>query len=259
MRLRKLTCDKNAPVPIKLSGRSKDLTGQRFGRWTVLAPIGRAKSRFIIWYCRCDCGAHKGVLTNRLKSGQSKSCGCYNVDRARELTIKRNTKGFNKYVTVGNSTGLVLTSKEGYVKGMAVIDTEDLDLVNSCRWFADRNGYIKNSVDVYMSRVLMSEALNSKTHLTVDHKDHNRFNNRKENLRVCTQRQNMANMVLPKDNTSGYKGVHYDKNRKKYQASIGVNGKKKYLGRFNDPKEAAKAYNSAAIKYFGDYAYLNII
>ena len=65
-----------------------DLTGQRFGRWTVIAYAGVNKWRGARWKCLCDCGAHGIVDGWHLRSGQSQSCGCLQ----RELTITRFTK-----------------------------------------------------------------------------------------------------------------------------------------------------------------------
>lgn len=63
--------------------------------------------------------------------------------------------------------------------------------------------------------------------------------------------------LLPSHNTSGYRGVCYDKNRHKWMASIRVNRRNIYLGRFDDPQEAAKAYDEAARQHFGRGAFLN--
>jgi hypothetical protein len=68
-----------------------DRTGQRFGRWAVLARHPqelRCDSRHILWECRCDCGAERVVRGGDLRSGHSTSCGC----RSRELFVERNTK-----------------------------------------------------------------------------------------------------------------------------------------------------------------------
>jgi len=71
--------------------RLVDLTGQRFGRWQVLAlhPERKRQGRYYaIWLCRCDCGSEGIVVASKLRSGWSKSCGCLR----RETTVKRNTK-----------------------------------------------------------------------------------------------------------------------------------------------------------------------
>jgi hypothetical protein len=80
-----------------------------------------------------------------------------------------------------------------------------------------------------------------------------------ENLRICTHTQNLKNQGIRCDSTSGYKGVSWNKQRKKFEAYIMENYKKIHLGFFDIADDAANVYNSAAIKYFGEFAKLNII
>jgi hypothetical protein len=89
------------------------------------------------------------------------------------------------------------------------------------------------------------------------HKDGNGLNCQDGNLRVCTSSQNGMNRGKQSDNTSGYKGVTWDKSKGKWQASIKVNQKTIFLGRFNNVIEAAKAYDEGAKKYHGAFARLN--
>lgn len=90
----------------------------------------------------------------------------------------------------------------------------------------------------------------------VDHIDHNTLNNQRSNLRVCTVAENCRNsrkrngLHLPK-------GVSFISRDQRYQAYIYVNGRRVYLGNYLDQREAAHAYNRAAIKYFGEFAALN--
>jgi len=92
----------------------------------------------------------------------------------------------------------------------------------------------------------------------VDHKNRNGFDNRKENLRICTSAENSRNRIANKNNRFGYKGVAEAFNGK-YVAQIGFDGKKYYGGTFDTVIEAAKAYNEMAIKYHGEFARLNEI
>lgn len=91
----------------------------------------------------------------------------------------------------------------------------------------------------------------------IDHingiKDDNRFCN----LRESNYSQDMHNQGKRKHNTSGYKGVTYNKNAKKWVAQIRINWEMKYLGLFTSPENAATAYNFAAEKYHGEFARLN--
>ena len=91
----------------------------------------------------------------------------------------------------------------------------------------------------------------------VDHIDRNIYNNKKSNLRVITHAQNAMNTPFRDNNTTGYKGVSYDEDRNKYRSHITVDGVQLFLGRFKTKEEAALAYNTAALKYYGAIAWLN--
>ena len=73
--------------------KGKDISNQRFGRFTAIEPVGKSKDRKIIWLCECDCGNTKNVPINYLSSGDTQSCGCLNI----ELIVKRSkTHGMSK-------------------------------------------------------------------------------------------------------------------------------------------------------------------
>ncbi|NLB79300.1 MAG: Fis family transcriptional regulator [Clostridiaceae bacterium] len=91
----------------------------------------------------------------------------------------------------------------------------------------------------------------------IDHISRDRLDNRKINLRHVSQQQNVLNRGISKNNSTGYKGVYFDKQRKKYVAEIMCGGRKHHLGRFDTAKKAAIAYNRKAVKLFGEYAFLN--
>lgn len=93
----------------------------------------------------------------------------------------------------------------------------------------------------------------------VDHKDRDIHNCLDSNLRKCTPSQNKANRRLFSSNKSGYRGVGWHSRDEVWAAKITVNGKPKHLGYFDDIHQAAKAYNEAAIKFFGEFANLNEI
>lgn len=89
---------------------------------------------------------------------------------------------------------------------------------------------------------------------TIDHIDGNKLNNCISNLRLATMPQNIANSKRSKRNTSGYKGVSYDRERGLWRANIKAAGHHKQLGRFSTPEEAHVAYMEAARKYYGEFA-----
>ena len=106
-----------------------------------------------------------------------------------------------------------------------------------------------------MHNLVMKHKDNTET----DHINHNKLDNRRKNLRVCSCSENHMNMIIPKHNTSGYKGVCWDKSRSNYRAYIKLYQKQISLGRYSDKTSAALAYNKAALFYFGEYAKLNDI
>jgi hypothetical protein len=88
----------------------------------------------------------------------------------------------------------------------------------------------------------------------IDHINHIKDNNRWSNLRDATNSQNLANQVKPKTNTSGYKGVYWNKVHKKWCAEIGYMKKKMHLGLYTTPQEAAEAYKKKAIEIHGEFS-----
>ena len=105
---------------------------------------------------------------------------------------------------------------------------------------------------IYLHREIM-DALS--TH-EVDHINGNRLDNRKKNLRVCTHRQNLFNTTWP-NHSSKFRGVTFNTINKNWNVRLKSNGKNLYLGSFNSEIQAAKTYDSVAIKYRGEFAKLN--
>lgn len=93
----------------------------------------------------------------------------------------------------------------------------------------------------------------------VDHKDRNPLNDRIENLRAATPSENSKNKKSRTGSSSKYLGVCYNKACNYWHAAIFVNGKNKHLGSFTKEKDAARAYNEAAIKIHKEFANLNTI
>lgn len=92
----------------------------------------------------------------------------------------------------------------------------------------------------------------------IDHINGCRADNRIKNLREATNSENLMNRGKQSNNTSGYKGVYYRKDRSKWQAHIHLNGRNIYLGRFNTAEDAHKAYINAAMHMHGEFANLGV-
>ena len=119
-------------------------------------------------------------------------------------------------------------------------------------YFKDIKGKPKK---LLMHRLIM----NTPQGMDTDHINHNKLDNKRSNLRICTTSQNMMNTCLSSKNTSGFKGVFWDKRNKKWGAHIGYKKKTLYLGIFKNKINAAKAYNLKALELFKDFACLNKI
>ncbi len=99
--------------------------------------------------------------------------------------------------------------------------------------------------------------INAKRGQIVDHINGDGLDNRQSNLRICTNMQNMQNMKA-RWGKSKYKGVHWVDKQKKWRAQMTINYKRINLGYFSSEIEAAKAYDTAAIKHFGEFANINL-
>ena len=94
--------------------------------------------------------------------------------------------------------------------------------------------------------------------IMIDHKDHNRGNNRVGNLRPATASQNAANSKLYSTSTSGVKGVSFNKRRNKWKAQIRVNTNVTHIGYYANIEEAKEAYNKKALEVFGEFANIGV-
>src|SRR5258705_8794450 len=142
----------------------------------------------------------------------------------------------------------------------AIVDAEDFELLSQIPWFADwcentRSFYAKvgHRNSVRMHRFLCNCRA---TREQVDHINGNTLDNRRNNLRKCSQEQNAKNRRTLIETMSGFKGVCSIK--RSGRARIGIGSKKRItIGFFATAKDAAKAYDEAAKKYHGEFANLN--
>lgn len=134
-----------------------------------------------------------------------------------------------------------------------LVDIEDISLAINHSW-SFCNGYI----GIYHKK-FHRLVMDAKNYDNIDHINGDKTDNRKSNLRFCNAAENSANRGKQINNTSGYKGVTWSKNRNKWIAQIVSNGNYYNLGAYNCKHEAAKIYNEAALKYHGEFARLNKI
>jgi len=146
-----------------------------------------------------------------------------------------------------------------YPGHIAIVDTDNHERLSKFKWTLHQKGDCKyarrnkrhpdgKQTTILMHREILSSPM-------IDHIDGNGLNNKRTNLRPCTNSQNSANRKKSKRNTSGFKGVC--KRSKRWDAYIRVGGIQIHLGCFDTPEQAAHAYDRKAIEVFGEFARLN--
>lgn len=218
-------------------GCSKDLTGKVFGKLKVIEKdIERTKKKLQQYYfCDCECGnKHISFRASTLNNGTSKSCG----------KCSKNT------FTLVDGYYICYDSNDNYF----YIDIDDYGKVSKYTWIIDSN-YVTTTISnkkILLHRFIMN--VNQKN-VIVDHINGNPYDNRKCNLRICSQSNNSMNRKLSIKNMSGFTGVQFNKKSNKWYSKISVNGKHIFLGSYNNIEDAINARKNAEIKYFGEYSY----
>ena len=146
------------------------------------------------------------------------------------------------------------------------VDDDQYDELVQWKWCAQRDRHTWYAVTKVPDPSKKSGRRQFKMHrlildapagVEVDHRDGNGLNNQLTNLRLATDSENGRNRRLPINSTSGFKGVSWDRNTRKWRAVIRVDGKKHHLGLFTDPIDAALAYDTAARELHGEFAHPN--
>lgn len=146
-----------------------------------------------------------------------------------------------------------------------LVDESDYDFINQWHWRVE-GGYAirsRNSNEASLKkpkRILMHRViLNTPDGMATDHINGNPLDNRRCNLRICTKSENNKNRKPNYKSTSKYKGVTRSHESKKWRVQLGMNGKNLHIGLFESEDDAARAYNLAAIKHYGEFASINVI
>ena len=145
----------------------------------------------------------------------------------------------------------------------ALVDDEDYEELSQYKWYFhkgkndNRADYTKRyqhknnkATIISMHRAIMKPPKG----MVVDHINGNGLDNRKKNLRVCTNAENCRNAKKPKNNKSGHTGIFWRKEDKGWQVNICVNYKQKYLGVYKKPEDAIRVRKAAEKQFFGEYA-----
>jgi hypothetical protein len=165
------------------------------------------------------------------------------------------------WIFLGGNIMTFVKKSHKYGNKEIIVDDEDAHIYTSRTWYLhyQRGSFycVWNSRSKGVKRLHREIMRVNDPSIQVDHINHNTLDNRKCNLRKCTNAQNGRNRVNAKNSSSGFKGVTKQKN--KYRGRIQVDGKMISLGMYKNKESAAIAYNVAAIKYFGEFALLNSV
>lgn len=193
------------------------------------------------------------VTGGNLRSGNVTSCGC-NAKEAKEKYLK-NIREKYKTTFENKDEYILCTTSKG---DEFLVDIDDYEKIKDFTWRVSNNGYIvttKNNKVVLLHRLIM----NPSDDLIVDHINHNKKDNRKDNLRICTMSNNNMNKSKLPSNTSGVTGVTWNKKGGFWVSQIGLDNKMIMLGCNTDFNIAVKLRKEAEEKYFGEYSYNNSI
>lgn len=212
--------------------------GEKFGRMEIIGLLpdkitksGKIETQVL---CQCDCGNIKPVIYRSLRYGSTTSCGCYMKE-----AVSLKNREYNKYYIDGYITKMY-DNRGNYT----LIDTEDIERLKSYYFIKDTNGYWSTChKNIKLHRFLMD----CPNDMVVDHISHDKSDNRKCNLRVCTVRQNNMN--------NKRKGYYYNKTERKWIVMCYKDGKRYYGGRYSTEEDAKRVSKELRDEIFGEFAY----
>lgn len=192
----------------------------------------------MVWKCECECGSIGEYRLCNLGNGHTKSCGC--------LGKKKFRSWMEEPPEIDGKSSLIPLTKGKW----AIIDKSDFEVVSKFTWSCSMGYAITGDRMVRMHRKIFIASED----IEVDHRNGNKLDNRRENLRSATHQQNGMNRGPQSNNKSGVKGVCWDRFKMKWRAQIGVMGKNVFIGSYDNKFEAAEAYKNAAMKFHGEFA-----
>lgn len=208
-------------------------------------PKGIHRAKFA---CQCDCGNPNlvEVLYTNFQKGTTTSCGCHH-----QKVITQKGRGIKK-----NNYDLTGEYGIGYANNTGnpfFFDLEDFEKVEKGSWYENKRGYIRtNTYNGEKCLIALHQIIFGRF---ADHKNRNKKDNRKNNLRKADEKENARNRSLGPNNTSGYIGVKWSNVANGWVASIGINDTRINLGTFKDKEDAIIARLKGELKYYGpDFA-----
>lgn len=231
----------------------KDYLNQKLGKLLVVEYLGK-EGKDYLWKCICDCGNECVKTTGYIQRSKNPMCkSCYSKFLS-ENTHKYRTERVTKECPVE------YCSDYAVINGVTKVDIEDVDrlLVYKRNIFKNSSGYAClyfNDTQLFVHRIIMNlpDRYDEETKLIVDHINGDKTDNRKSNLRVIEKQLNPMNCKTYKNNSSGRKGVHWNKKLQKWTASIQSNKINLHLGVFEDYNDAVEAREQAEKDLFGEF------
>lgn len=223
--------------------------GDKFDLLTVVSraedDVGNNGAKYAKYLCSCECGGTKVVRESYLKNGYVKSCGCLKkVDKVKKkYTVTKE----NEFILVDDIAIVKLTNCDEYM----LCDRKIWEDARKHIWRIDDHGYASANI----------KSKNTRFHVyyykedgkVIDHIDRDKLNNLSSNIRNVDRRTNNINVSKKKSNTTGYKGVSFDKRRNKFYSYINYESKKrKFLGYYDTAEEASLAREKAEQIYYSD-------
>ncbi len=229
------------------------IIGKTYQYLKVLKYIGMNESaEHAMWYCQCVCGNFVEAVGSSLKSGMTESCGCIKLERITNLNKKYNQYEFD----YKNNIGYCYPEETRDV--YFIFDIKDYDLLKKTYWCSHDEYWrtrIDEEISIYAHRFIMynGNIIESKNDQQIDHKNRNKSDNRRENLRFCSNKENVRNKSLQSNNTCGIIGVN-KRYENGWRAYITDNRKQISLGVYKTFEEAVIVRLKAEKELFKDFA-----
>ena len=170
----------------------------------------------------------------------------------------RTNNDLNDYYIIGNDVIFNIYNQKNEKIGTFVIDFEDIEKVKYKKWRFSHGHVVTGQPALGrqrdLSHIILDFNAKKNPNLVVDHKDGDATNNKKNNLRICSQKENVINKSFMSNNTSGFIGVSYRKDRNTYDPEIRMNSIRCHLGYTKNIKEAVYKRYIAEQLIFGDFA-----
>lgn len=163
----------------------------------------------------------------------------------------------NEFIFKDNICYIQLYNQEGDKVAQALVDVGDYYLAEDHKWGLCISRGLKYVGSRINGEYICLHQFLLETRNGADHRNGNPLDNRRSNLRVCSQADNTLNRGFNKNNKSGYKGVIFYSKTNKWRARIGYRGIKRHIGYYDTPKEAAIAYNNKALELHKEFAKIN--